>query len=50
MEEFKNISNLILESQAVPDKTINIYGFKPIAIHLMPVFQHINNPKKAEGV
>ena len=27
-----------------------IYGFKPIAIHLMPVFQHISNPKKAEGV
>ena len=29
---------------------VNIYGFKPIAIHLMPVFQHISNPKKAEGV
>ena len=29
---------------------IRIYGFKPIAIHLIPVFQHINNPKKAEGV
>ena len=26
------------------------YGSKPIAIHLMPVFQHISNPKKAEGV
>ena len=30
---------------------ICIYGFKPIAIHLMSVFQHISsNPKKAEGV
>ena len=27
-----------------------IYGFKPIANHLMPVFQHISNPKKPEGV
>ena len=29
---------------------VYIYGFKPIAIHLMPEFQHISNPKKAEGV
>ena len=27
-----------------------LYGFKPIAIHLMPVYQHISNPKKAGGV
>ena len=26
------------------------YGSKPIAIHLMEVFKHISNPKKAEGV
>ena len=27
-----------------------IYGFKPIANHLMPLFQHTSNPKKPEGV
>ena len=29
---------------------ISIYGSKPNANHLMPVFQHTSNPKKPQGV
>ena len=29
---------------------IYIYGSKPNANHLMPVFQHTSNPKKPQGV